>query len=155
MTPQRNAKLRGVLPILLVMTLILLMSATPGLQAGESFSLVAGPLRGWLRGTCWLAFLTRPDWFKVGHVIAYGVLGGLVYRAHRLKRLQNAAAQPSAAGIGEPFLRPLLIVLGFAILDELVQHFIPGRTAQLSDVILDTTAALIVMVVYKLIADSS
>ena len=130
------------------------MSVTPGDQAGESFKLVAGPLRGWLRGTL-LAFLTRPDWLKLGHVLAYGVLGGLVYRAHRLKRLQNAAAQPSAAGIGEPFLHPLLIVLGFAILDELVQHFIPGRTAQLSDVILDTTAALIVMVVYKLIADSS
>ena len=141
------------LPVLLVMGLILLMSATPGPQAGESFSLVAGPLRGWLRGTL-LAFLTRPDWFKVGHVIAYGLLGGLVYRAHRLKRLQNGAAQPSAAGIGEPFLHPLLIVFGFAILDELVQHFIPGRTAQLSDVILDTTAALIVMVMYKLIADS-
>ena len=138
-------------PVLFVMSLILLMSVTPGDQAGPLFRTATGPLRGWLRGTL-LAFLTRPDWYKVGHVIAYGVLGGLVYRAHRLKRQQNGSS--AVKRFGEPFLRPLLIVLGFAILDELVQSFIPGRSAQLSDVILDTTAALIVMVMYKLIADS-
>ena len=129
--------------VLLIMVIIITLSVIPG-------ELV------WLlmRNTRPISIVIRPGGFKVGHVIAYGVLGGLVYRAHRLKRLQNGAAQRSAAGIGEPFLHPLLIVLGFAILDELVQHFIPGRTAQLSDVILDTTAALIVMVMYKLIADS-
>ena len=135
--------------VVLVMVLILLMSITPGEQAGGTFNLFTSPIRSWLRSTGWLAFLTRLDWLKLGHVLAYGVLGGLVYRAHRLKRAQQGPA--AAKGIGEPFLRPLLIVLGFAILDELVQHFIPGRTAQLSDVLLDTTAALIVMVMIKLV----
>jgi hypothetical protein len=127
-------------PLILVMVLILLMSSIPGAQAGPIFRMFTGPVRAWLRGTGYLAFLTRLDWLKVGHVIAFGLLGGVLYRAF------NRAGKPG-------LLLPTTLIFGFACLDEFVQYFVPGRSARLSDVILDTTAALIVMVVMKLVAD--
>jgi VanZ family protein len=73
-------------------------------------------------------------------VIGYGVLGLVLFRATCLS---------GHTGL----LLPTTLVFGFACLDEFVQYFVPGRSARLSDVILDTTAALLVMVVIKLLAD--
>lgn len=126
------------LPAIIVMALILLMSTTPGDDAGSIFKWFTGPLRSALRASSTLAFLTRPDWLKVGHVIAYGVLGGVLYNA--LRRTQS-----------RPLLWSLLIVFAFACLDELVQSFVPGRSAALTDVLLDTGAALFIMFVIKII----
>jgi VanZ family protein len=129
------------LPVLLLMALILLMSATPGDQAGRIFKRFTGPLRSALRESGVLAFLTRPDWYKVGHVIAYGILGAVLY---------NTLRQSTA----RPLLWSLLIVVAFACLDELVQFFVPGRSAAFSDVLLDTAAALVVMLGGKVLTSS-
>lgn len=142
MTPQHDAKFMRILPVLLVMALILLMSATPGDQAGSIFKLFTGPLRSALRESGVFAVLTRPDWFKVGHVIAYGILGGVLYNAMR-HSTQRA------------LVWSLLIVFTFACLDELVQHFVPGRSALFTDVMLDTSAALVAMLGVKILAQSS
>ena len=141
MTPQRNAKFMRILPALIAMALILLMSATPGDQAGRLFKLFTGPLRSALRESGVLAFLTRPDWYKVGHVIAYGILGGVVYNAMR-QSTQRA------------LMWSLLIVFAFASLGELVQQIVPGRNALFSDVMLDTSAALVAMLGVKIFAQS-
>jgi hypothetical protein len=175
MTTHHVAILKRSLPVIIVMVFILLMSTTPGAHAGPLFRMFTGPVRAWLRGTGYLAFLTRLDWLKVGHVIGYGVLGLVLYRAVMLTSRQGSSAvpehkRPQAAmrvqhsleccrsarmsGLPSPgLLLPTTLVFGFACLDEFVQYFVPGRSARLSDVILDTTAALLVMVVIKLLAD--
>jgi hypothetical protein len=49
MTHQRNAKLKGVLPVILVMGIILFMSTLPVDQAGEAIQQVSGPPRDIIR----------------------------------------------------------------------------------------------------------
>jgi VanZ family protein len=175
MTHQRNAKLKGVLPVILVMGIILFMSTLPVDQAGEAIQQVSGPPRDIIRQTSVVPRTFRLDWGKLGHVIGYGVLGLVLYRAILLTSRQGSSAvpehkRPQAAmrvqhsldccrsarmsGLPSPgLLLPTTLIFGFACLDEFVQYFVPGRSARLSDVILDTTAALIVMVVMKLVAD--
>ncbi len=128
------------LPVIVVMAIILFMSTLPSQQAEVVIRQVSGPPRQIVRQVPVLPRTIRVRWGKVGHVIGYGVLGLVLYRAMRLSGRTG-------------FLLPTLIVFGFACLDEFVQSFVPGRSAQLSDVVLDTTAALIVMVVIKLIVD--
>jgi VanZ family protein len=140
MTHQRNAKLKGVLPVILVMGINLFMSTLPVDQAGEAIQQVSGPPRDIIRQVPAIPRSIRVDWGKIGHVIGYGVLGLVLYRATCLS---------GHTGL----LLPTTLVFGFACLDEFVQYFVPGRSARLSDVILDTTAALLVMVVIKLLAD--
>lgn len=139
---QPKRALKKWLPALLVMMLILLMSLTPGDQAGSIFKFFTGPLRSALRQSGVFAVLTRPDWYKVGHVIAYSILGGVVY---------NAVRQSTPRAL----VWSLLIVFAFACLDELVQQFVPGRNALFTDVLLDTSAALVAMLGVKILAQSS
>ena len=122
------------------MGIILFMSTLPVDQAGDAIRQFSGPPRDIIRQVPVVPRSIRVDWGKIGHVIGYGVLGLVLYRALCLS---------GHTGL----LLPTLLVFGFACLDEFVQYFVPGRSAQLSDVILDTTAALLVMVVVKLIVD--
>lgn len=135
-------QIKNWLPVLLVIVLIIIMSTTPGYRVGEYFNPVVKPMRDYLYKTGVLRFLTQPDWYKVGHVIAYGVLGGVLYNAFR-------HTTPRA------LLWSLLIVFAFACLDELVQSFVPGRSAAFNDVLLDTSSALIAMLGVKVLTSSS
>ena len=119
----------------LVMALILLMSSTPGDQAGPTFRSFFQPLQDAMRQARIFSYLESMTlWLKFGHVVMYAVLGAVLYSAF-LRAGQKG------------FWLPTLLVLGFAGLDELVQSFVPGRSARFSDVLLDTTAALLAMVV--------
>jgi VanZ family protein len=60
---------------------------------------------------------------KMGHVIVYSVLGWLCGRAMRNKK------------------RALLLCASYALLDELHQALVPGRSSRLMDVLLDILAA--------------
>jgi hypothetical protein len=78
---------------------------------------------------------------KVWHVVEYSVLALLVFRA----------LHTSGGGIG---LRPtsaaalaVITCLAFAGMDELRQSFVPKREASIFDVVLDTVAASIAVVV--------
>ena len=78
---------------------------------------------------------------KLGHLTEYAVLSVLWFRAfHAGRRL---AAAPSA-------LVALAISVGWAILDELHQSFIPSRTASSIDVLLDTTGATLALLALQL-----
>ena len=126
----------------LIMAVILLMSSTPGDQAGPTFRSFFQPLQDAMRQARIFSYLKSMTlWLKIGHVVMYAVLGAVLY---------SAFLRAGRKG----FWLPTLIVLGFAGLDELVQSYVPGRSALLSDVLLDTTAALLAMVMIKLIADS-
>jgi len=84
-----------------------------------------------------LTFLTR----KAAHIFVYFVLGILVYN---LLRTYNMSRRRMV-------LVSILIALGYASFDEIHQLFIPGRSGELRDVLIDTAAATIGVLGYALV----
>lgn len=84
-----------------------------------------------------LTFLTR----KAAHILVYLVLGVLVYNLVRTYGLSRRRTM----------LISICVALGYAAFDEIHQLFIPGRSGELRDVLIDTTAASIGVVGYALI----
>ncbi len=84
-----------------------------------------------------LTFLTR----KAAHIFVYFVLGLLVYN---LLRTYGMSAKKTIA-------LSILIAFGYASFDEIHQLFIPGRSGELRDVLIDTTAASVGVAFYALI----
>lgn len=68
---------------------------------------------------------------KCAHFVEYFLLSLLILRALRGDRNELRLAWVMAA---------IVVVAGYAALDEFHQSFVPGRTAELSDVLLDTLA---------------
>jgi len=68
------------------------------------------------------------DWYKVGHVIGYALLGAVTARALAREGRYN-------------FWSALLICTAYAVTDEIHQYFVPNRHAWPVDVLLDAAAA--------------
>lgn len=83
-----------------------------------------------------LSFLTR----KAAHIIAYFVLGLLIYSV--IKTYKFTTKRTIALSV--------LLAIFYAILDEIHQLFVPGRSGEIGDVLIDTTAAGIGIGVYFL-----
>lgn len=73
-----------------------------------------------------LTFLTR----KAAHIIAYFILGVLVYVVMKTYKL-------SAKHV---ILLSIALTLAYAVSDEIHQLFVPGRSGELRDVLVDTIA---------------
>ena len=81
--------------------------------------------------TALLTFLVR----KSAHIIAYFILGILMYRALRVSiHRWRARTVVSLA---------LLSCSLYAVTDEIHQLFVPGRSGELRDVMIDSIAALV------------
>ena len=65
---------------------------------------------------------------KTAHFVEYAILGLLAVNALRTYRVNKALR----------FILPVAICLVYAITDETHQYFVPERSAQISDVLLDT-----------------
>ena len=76
-----------------------------------------------------LTFITR----KSAHFILYFILGILVFHAVSASVPSRKKAALISAGI----------VLGYATLDEIHQLFVPGRSGEVRDVLLDTSAGIL------------
>lgn len=87
--------------------------------------------------TDFLTFLTR----KAAHITIYFILGILVYGAVR----QHIASRKKAVLIS------LGAILGYATLDEIHQLFIPGRSGEVRDVLIDTVAGTVGILFHALI----
>jgi len=112
-------------PVLFIMAAIFAFSALPGEQAEA--------VLGGLGGTTERAPIeSLPavviDWYKVGHVIGYALLGAAAARALALS---------GRAG----FWPALLICTAYAVTDEIHQGFVPHRHAWAVDVLIDAAAA--------------
>ena len=124
-----------------ILWLIVIAIESSALLSAHNTSRILYPLLHSLLNLDWERFA---DWHfyirKTGHVVGYGILSFLLFRAWR-------ATLPAAKN---PNLRWMLrwaniAVLGTALvasLDEWHQSFIPSRTGTVHDVVLDTCAAV-------------
>jgi VanZ family protein len=90
------------------------------------------PILHWIFPDASPQLLARMHFFirKSGHFTEYFVLSLLILRGIRAGRKEARLVWAAVA---------LLAVAGYASLDEFHQRFVPGRTAAVSDVVLDTT----------------
>jgi VanZ family protein len=84
---------------------------------------------------------------KLGHVIEYAILAGLIWRALR-------ATLASASGLLIAAITLLASAL-FAISDEFHQSFVPTRTAAENDVIIDICGAIVAIAICLLFAQQN
>ena len=79
---------------------------------------------------------------KIGHLIGYGILGLTFFRARWLTLLARTPAPPRRILVWA-FTLPCVALV--ASLDELHQLFLPNRTGLFSDVLIDTTGAVVAL----------
>ena len=106
------------LPVLIWMALIFTLSSIPGSTLKD---------------------IEFPYAHPIAHSMLYGVLYYLSFRAlshHRLGQMRTSFSLAAS----------FLIVALYGMSDEFHQSFVPGRTEELKDFIIDLSAALVVMI---------
>lgn len=114
--------LRYHLPAILYAAAILGVSCIPNLKTPE------------------IRFLTKD---KVAHFLEYAIFAFLAFRSF--------AYLSSPKRIGTVTLLTLLLLAGFAVVDELLQGFIPGRQSDILDCVADLTGGSLVAITLWLI----
>jgi len=87
----------------------------------------------------WMHHIIR----KCAHFTEYFILSLLILRGIRGERRETHLRWALVA---------IIVVAGYASLDELHQAFVPGRTPAVTDVLLDTTGGIAAQVVAALFA---
>ena len=92
---------------------------------------------------------------KAGHVVGYGILCWLYFRAWRATLTQGEASEYGSPRSYHPWslkwaALALLFTAIVASMDEWHQSYIPSRTGTWHDVLLDSTAALVVLILIRL-----
>ena len=112
---------------------IFILSNQPAAVSSGQSGVIVGHLQQAMPGvsTAVLTFLVR----KSAHIIAYFILGILMYRALRInmRRWQKRTVASLA----------LISCSLYAVTDEIHQLFVPGRSGELRDVMIDSIAALV------------
>ena len=119
--------------LLIAWALVIFYLSSEGSDASSGRSdVIVQTVQSWgvaTTGTDFMTFLVR----KSAHIIAYFIFGGLAYNVIRHYKL--------------PVRRALLasgaIVLVYALSDEFHQLFVPGRSGELRDVVIDTAAGVV------------
>ena len=103
------------------------------------------PILHWLFPSLPHATLVEMHYFirKFAHFTEYFVFSLLILRAIRAGRRETHLAWTAVA---------ILLVAGYAALDEFHQSFVPGRTPLLTDVLIDTTGGATAQAVAALAA---
>jgi len=102
------------LPVLIYMALIFYLSSGPGKLPDYKI----------------------PHLDKLGHIVLYGILGLLVFRAFR-------AGNPSRPA-QRAVIFTLVVCVLYGLSDELHQSFVPQRQVELLDIVCDGLGALLV-----------
>jgi VanZ family protein len=137
MIGDRNAAVRAWLPVALWMMLMFFGSSD--LMSAEHTSRFITPLLRWLNSDISPAAIARVHFFvrKTAHLIEYAILTGLIFRALR----------DSVPAIWARALIALISVAIFAGADEFHQALVSSRTSSLGDVFLDSTGAIIGIII--------
>lgn len=122
-----SRSMRWLLISLLIMILIFFFSMDNG-QASLNKSSFFLPLLEWFLPQDIAMFVIR----KAAHFSIYAALGFCLYRGIYLKYPKH----------GPVFITICIICFAYACSDELHQFFVSGRSAQFSDVILDTWGSI-------------
>ena len=86
--------------------------------------------------------LFAPIEFPYAHLIAHSLLFGMLYYlGYRALRYQNFSRFLSKFSL----VMTLFFVILYAAVDEYHQSFVPGRTEDIKDLLVDTTAAVVVL----------
>jgi VanZ family protein len=122
-----------------ILWLILIAIESSALLSARNTSRILYPVLHYLFGLDWDRFEVWHFYIrKSGHVIGYGTLSILLFRAWR-------ATLPVLGGVKWTFRWANIAILGTALvasLDEWHQSFIPTRTGTVRDVVLDTCAGI-------------
>lgn len=125
----------------LVLWLGFISFASSGSFSAGNTSRIIGPL------VLWLFPDTSPETLlvvhmvtrKLAHLSEYAVLGLLAARAFR--------GSPSPGVRSRWFILSLVLIIGYALLDEYHQSFVPSRSASVSDSLIDTIGGLAALIV--------
>lgn len=122
-----------------VLWLILIAIESSALLSARYTSRILYPVLHFLFGMDWDRFEIWHYFIrKSGHVVGYGILSTLLFRAWR-------ATLPAMSDVKWTPRWATIAILGTALvasLDEWHQSFIPTRTGAVSDVVLDTCAGI-------------
>ena len=137
MNSERNNLLKAW--IAAILWLIVIAIESTAYLSSHNTSRILYPIFHYLFGMDWVRFEFWHFYIrKGGHVVGYGILSFLLFRAWR-------ATLPSPNRSGWMLRWSAIAVLGTAIvasLDEWHQSFIPSRTGRWQDVVLDTCAGI-------------
>jgi hypothetical protein len=129
-----------------VLWLIVIAIESSSLLSPHNTSRILYPLLHFLFGMDWRHFVHWHFYMrKAGHVIGYGILSVLLFRAWRvtLRVAENLNPKWTMRWASIAVLGTALV----ASLDEWHQSFIPSRTGTVYDVILDTCAGVAAQIV--------
>ncbi len=137
MRPDRHELLKAW--IAAILWLILIAIESTAMLSANNTGRILYPLLHYVFGLGWERFEVLHFYIrKSGHVIGYGTLSILLFRAWR-------ATLPALNDVKWTFRWANVAILGTALvasLDEWHQSFIPTRTGTVRDVVLDTCAGL-------------
>jgi len=119
---------------------VVISAFSTGVFTAEHTSRIIIPILHWLLPHASTHTLNRLHHLirKSAHFVEYFILSLLILRGIRAGRPGSRFAWALAA---------IAIVACYASLDELHQHFVPGRTAAVGDVLIDTTGGIAAQVV--------
>lgn len=112
------------------MALIFLLSAEDAHDSKSRSGAIVGFLQDSFNSDLtddFLSFLTR----KAAHIIAYFILGILLYSIIKTYKLTTKRT----------IVLCIVLACFYAIFDEIHQLFVPGRSGEIRDVLIDTVAA--------------
>ncbi len=119
--------------LLIAWALVIFYLSSEGSDASSGRSdVIVQTVQSWgvsTAGTDFTTFLVR----KSAHIIAYFIFGGLAYNVIRHYKLPVRRALVTSGAI----------VLVYAASDEFHQLFVPGRSGEVRDVLIDTTAGVL------------
>jgi hypothetical protein len=124
---------------------VVISTFSTGLFTSDNTSRIIIPILHWLFPHAamptlfWIHHLVR----KAAHFTEYFILSLLILRGIRGGRRETHLAWA---------LVTIIVVAGYASLDELHQAFVPDRTPAFSDVLLDTTGGIAAQIVAALFA---
>jgi VanZ family protein len=123
---------------------IVISTFSTGVFTSDNTSRIIVPILKWFfpHAAQETLFLVHHFIRKMGHVTEYFILSLLILRGIR--------AEKAGTHLGWA-LATIAIVGCYAALDEFHQSFVPGRTAAVSDVLIDTAGAVAAQVVVALV----
>lgn len=122
--------------VVIWMIVIFVYSSQPANESSQQSGRVRRAVNTTL-GLRWDMHTTR----KAAHIVSYCVLGLLLYNALRDRD----------RSIKRVVLYAVIIAGAYAVTDETHQHFVPGRSPQPTDVLIDTSGAAIGASIYALV----